>query len=79
MRAVKWRHWKLHHVWQPDAAEGAPLKLETPVLFNLLQDPKEETDVLVHNTWVMAPMLRMVQAFQASAKTHPHTPPGAAD
>jgi arylsulfatase len=48
-------------------------------LFNLTRDPKEETDVLVFNTWVLGPMLRMVQAFNASCARHPNTPPGEPD
>jgi arylsulfatase A-like enzyme len=79
VRAVKWRNWKLHYVWQEDAAAGAPLKLETPRLFNLLTDPKEETDVAVHNAWVAEPMMRLVTDFQQSVKKYPHVPPGAAD
>jgi arylsulfatase A-like enzyme len=79
VRAVKWRNWKLHYVWQPDAAEGAPLKLETPVLFNVLQDPKEETDVSMHHAWVMQPMYRLVHDFRESLKKYPAIPPGTPD
>ncbi len=78
LRAVKWRDWKLHFYWEPEVNEGKG-KLESPYLFNLTRDPKEETDVLVFNTWVMGPMLRMIQAFNDSAKQHPHTPPGTLD
>ncbi len=77
MRAVKWRNWKLHYVWQPDAAEGAPLKLETPKLFNVLQDPKEETDVSMHHAWVMEPIARLAHEFRESLKKYPPIPPGA--
>jgi arylsulfatase len=79
MRAVKWRNWKLHYVWQPDAAEGAPLKLETPVLFNVLQDPKEETDVSMHHAWVSEPIYRLAYEFRQSLKKHPPIPPGTPD
>ena len=78
MRALKWRDWKLHFYWEPEINEGKG-KLESPYLFNVTRDPKEETDVLVHNTWVMGPMLRMVKAFNDSAQKHPHTPPGQPD
>ena len=44
LRAAKWRDWKMHIVWETEPNEG-PVHLETPWLFNLLQDPKEETDV----------------------------------
>ena len=35
---------KLHFVWEPEPNDG-PIKLEAPYLFNLIQDPKEETDI----------------------------------
>ncbi len=78
LRAVKWRDWKLHFYWEPEVNEGKG-KLESPYLFNLTRDPKEESDVLVFNTWVMGPMLRMVQAFNRSCQQWPNTPPGASD
>lgn len=78
LRAAKWRDWKLHFYWEPEVNEGKG-KLESPYLFNITRDPKEETDVLVFNTWVMGPVLRMVQAFNASCAQHPNTPPGARD
>lgn len=78
MRAIKWRDWKLHFHWEPEVNEGKG-KLESPYLFNLTRDPKEETDVLVSNTWVMGPMLRMVKAFNDSAVASPHTAPGSPD
>ena len=78
LRAIKWRDWKLHFHWEPEVNEGKG-KLESPYLFNTTRDPKEESDVLVHNTWVMGPMLRMMKVFNDSALTHPHTPPGQPD
>jgi arylsulfatase len=78
MRALKWRDWKLHFYWEPEVNEGKG-KLESPYLFNLTRDPKEETDVLVYNTWVLGPMLRMVQAFNESVEAFPNTRPGARD
>lgn len=78
LRAVKWRNWKLHFYWEPEVNKGEG-KLESPYLFNLLSDPKEESDVLIFNTWVLNPMLKMVRAFNESAKIHPHTLPGAPD
>lgn len=78
LRAVKWRDWKLHFYWEPEVNQGQG-KLESPYLFNLTRDPKEETDVLVFNTWVMGPVLRLVRAFNDSCQQHPNTPPGAPD
>jgi arylsulfatase A-like enzyme len=78
VRAVKWRNWKMHLIWEPEPNTG-PLKLESPYLFNLIQDPKEESDVLTPNNWVRGPMRRMIQGFEQSLKAHPPIPPGAPD
>lgn len=78
LRAAKWRDWKLHFHWEPEVNQGQG-KLESPYLFNLTRDPKEETDVLVFNTWVMGPILRMVRDFNASCLEHPNTSPGESD
>lgn len=78
MRAAKWRDWKMHFVWEKEPNEGAN-HLETPYLFNLVQDPKEETDVSSTQGWVRGPIRKMINAFQASLKEHPPIPPGAPD
>jgi arylsulfatase A-like enzyme len=78
MRAAKWRDWKMHFVWEREPNEGAN-HLETPYLFNLIQDPKEETDVSSTQGWVRGPIRKMINAFQASLKDHQPIPPGAPD
>jgi arylsulfatase A-like enzyme len=76
--AVKWRDWKLHLRWQP-AVNEIQAKLESPYLFNVVRDPKEEVSVLAGNTWVMGPIRKLMDAFQQSCDEHPNTPPGAPD
>ncbi|MCY1200066.1 Arylsulfatase [compost metagenome] len=78
LRAIKWRDWKLHYHWEPEVNKGRG-KLEMPYLFNITRDPKEETDVLVSNTWVLGPMLRMLRDFNQSCQAFPNTPPGQGD
>jgi arylsulfatase len=78
LRAAKWRNWKLHFVWESEPNQG-PVHLETPWLFNLLQDPKEETDVGTQASWVRGPMRRLVLDFQSSLRAYPPIPPGASD
>ena len=78
LRAVKWRDWKMHLIWEPEPNAG-PNHLEAPYLFNLIQDPKEETDIHTAASWVRTPMRRMIHDFQESLKVHPPTPPGAPD
>ena len=78
LRAVKWRNWKMHFIWEVEPNQG-PIKLETPYIFNLLRDPKEETNVASEENWVRGPMLKHLAGFQESLKTHPPIPPGASD
>ena len=78
LRAVKWRDWKLHVVWEPEPNVG-PNHLETPWVFNLVQDPKEETDVGTEHSWVRRPLRVLVQEFQDSLRRYPPIPPGAPD
>jgi len=78
LRAVKWRDWKMHLMWEVEPNEG-PIKLETPYLFNLVKDPKEETDANMEEGWVRGPIRRLIESFQESLKVHPPIPPGAPD
>ncbi|MGR7950897.1 arylsulfatase [Alcaligenes sp. RM2] len=78
LRAVKWREWKLHFYWEPEVNESKG-KLESPYLFNLIRDPKEEHDVSVFNTWAFNPILRMVKQFNDSCVQYPNTRPGTDD
>lgn len=78
VRAAKWRDWKMHFVWETEPNEGAN-HLETPYLFNLIKDPKEETDVNAVEGWVRGPIRRLVLEFQETLKAHPPIPPGAPD
>jgi arylsulfatase len=77
LRAVKWRDWKLHYRYTPVA--GAPPEPPLMRLFNLLSDPKEETDIKDANPWAQGVMDRIVAEFAATTVRHPHVPPGAAD
>lgn len=78
LRAVKWRDWKMHFIWEVEPNEG-PIKLETPYIFNLLRDPKEQTNVATEENWVRGPMLRLLAGFQKSLAANPPIPPGVPD
>ena len=78
MRAAKWRDWKMHFVWEPEPNTG-PIHLETPWIFNVTRDPKEETEATMDGNWVRGPFRRMIDAFQDSLKRNPPIPPGAPD
>ncbi|MBK50709.1 MAG: arylsulfatase [Chloroflexi bacterium] len=79
IRAIKWRHWKMHLIWEPEVNDGA-IKLEAPYVFNLIQDPKEETNVAsIEANWVRGILLKMVHEFRKSLKEFPPVPPGTPD
>jgi arylsulfatase len=78
LRAIKWRNWKLHMIWETEPNTGT-VHLEVPYLFNVVQDPKEETDVNATQGWVRGPMRKMAQAFERSLAEFPRVPPGAPD
>ncbi len=77
LRAVKWHDWKLHYTYAPEA--GAPPVPPLMRLFNLLSDPREETDIKDANPWAQSVMDKLVAVFTATTAQYPHVPPGAAD
>ncbi len=78
LRAVKWRHWKMHLIVEREPNVG-PVHLETPAIYNLRRDPKEETDVAMEDGWVRGPIRKLMLAFENSLREHPPIPPGAPD
>jgi arylsulfatase A-like enzyme len=77
LRAVKWHDWKFHYAYAPEA--GAPPVPPLMRLFNLLSDPREETDIKDANPWALGVMDRLVAAFTATTARYPHVPPSAPD
>jgi arylsulfatase len=77
LRAVKWHDWKLHYVYAPEA--GGPTVAPLMRLFNLLSDPREETDIKDANPWVQSVTDRIVNEFNATARRYPHVPRNAQD
>mgnify|MGYP006179157715 CR=1 FL=1 len=78
LRAAKWRDWKMHMIWESEPNVG-PTHLEAPRIFNIVCDPKEETDVANQYSWVRTPMRRLIHDFQESLKINPPIPSGAPD
>jgi arylsulfatase len=77
LRAVKWRDWKLHYAFTPEA--GSPPVPPLMRLFNLLSDPKEETDIKDSNPWVAGVIDKIVAEFTATTLRYPHVPPNTPD
>ncbi|MEZ5658652.1 MAG: sulfatase-like hydrolase/transferase [Burkholderiaceae bacterium] len=79
LHAVKWRHWKMHFIWQ-EYMYDPPQILPIPRLFNLHEDPRERHDVfLPANTWVKVPIGRLRQAWQRSLEEFPPIAAGTPD
>ena len=79
LRAVKWRDWKMHLIWEPEPNAG-PIHLEGPYIFNLVRDPKEESDVSnAEGNWVRGPIRRLILQFNETLKRFPPIPAGAPD
>ena len=68
LQAVKWRNWKLHFMRQ-DTMFDPPVQNPVPTIYNLFRDPREETPTA--DTWVVAPILKIVGEFNASTKEYP--------
>jgi arylsulfatase len=78
LHAVKWRHWKVHFVWQ-EYMFDPPQRLPNPRLHNLIEDPRERNSVAPMNTWFWHPTFKIVSDFEASLKKEPPIPPGTPD
>jgi arylsulfatase A-like enzyme len=78
MQAVKWRNYKVFF-YQQETMVSPPVKLAVPLLVNLYTNPREEEDKPSVDSWVVAPVLKMVGAFEASLKKNPLIPMGTPD
>jgi arylsulfatase len=78
LHAVKWRHWKVHFVWQ-EYMFDSPQPLPNPRVINLIEDPKERHVGGTFDTWVYHPVMKIVNDFQASLKAEPPIPVGTPD
>jgi arylsulfatase len=76
VRAVKWRDWKLHYVFQEEPTGPVDPEMR---LFNLRSDPREETDVKDWNPGVIAAVDAVVAEFWKSVEKHPLIPVGVPD
>jgi arylsulfatase len=77
IRAVKWHDWKFHYTYMPEP--GAPPVPPLMRLFNLLSDPKEETDVKDAVPWAQSVMDKLVADFMATTTKYPNVPPNTPD
>ncbi|OLE82320.1 MAG: hypothetical protein AUF76_09870 [Acidobacteria bacterium 13_1_20CM_2_65_9] len=64
-------------MYAPEA--GGPPVPPLMRLFNLLSDPKEDTDIKDANPWVQSVTDRILNEFNATIQRYPHVPPNAPD
>ncbi len=76
LQAIKWRNWKMH-LYRQETMIDPPVKNPLPAIYNLYIDPREEKPTVA--TWVVHPMLHMIEEFNASVKRHPLIPMGTPD
>jgi arylsulfatase len=77
LRAVKWKDWKFHYAFQPEAGAAAVAPLMR--LFNLRSDPKEESDIKDANPWAQSMFDKIVADFVATTEKYPNVPVNAPD
>jgi arylsulfatase len=78
LQAIKWHNFKAHF-YRQDTMESPPEKLPLPYLFDLYTNPREDESKRVFASWVLGPMLKLMNAFQASVKKYPLIPMGTAE
>ncbi|AMO25503.1 arylsulfatase [Ramlibacter tataouinensis] len=78
LQAVKWRNYKVHF-YQQDTMTSPAERLPIPHVFNLYENPREDEGKRAYTSWVLGPMLKMVNAFNASVKKYPLIPMGTPD
>ena len=76
LRAVKWKDWKFHYLFEPEQGSSAPPLMR---LFNLRSDPKEESDIKDANPWAQSVMDKILADFTATTGRYPHVAPNAPD
>lgn len=66
----KWRNWKMH-LWELNDMYDIPKKLNVPRLYHLIQDPKEQFDIVAKNTWVLPVVTKRIVRFNKSLVEEP--------
>jgi arylsulfatase len=78
LQAVKWKQWKAE-IMEQDNVYGTWSPLNTPSLYNLEWDMREEHQVGLVHGWVLHPMAAAVSAFLASLTQEPPIKVGTPD
>jgi arylsulfatase A-like enzyme len=83
LMSVKWRYYKMITRYTPgpslDAINQGYITPQLPMFFDLSSDPHENFNLWTTTltmTWVYAPMLEVIGAFDRSVKKYPNIKPG---
>jgi arylsulfatase len=76
--AYKWRNWKVHFI-KMDSMFGVRERLNVPMIFNLIKDPKEMYDIAPESTWIAPVVFERVVQFNQSLVEEPPIPLGTPD
>jgi arylsulfatase len=78
LQAVKWRNFKVHFYFQENMV-SPPQKLGIPMVFDLYANPQEDPAKPCTESWVIGPVLKMVNDFEVSTRAYPLIPMGTPD
>jgi arylsulfatase A-like enzyme len=76
--SVKWKTMKVVFRYT-ESTSGPIIKPQWPLIFDLVDDPNEEWDLMAKRLdciWVMGPVAARLGALQQSAARYPHIKPG---
>ena len=45
-----------------------------PAAYNIEWDPREEWNLLIENSWVLGPYMKVIEDYRATLKGHPNPP-----
>ena len=79
--AVRWRQWRLY----PRTVLPTPDVLETtgvqaivaenngyPAAYNIEWDPREQWNLLIENSWLLGPYMKVIQDYRKTLQGHPN-------
>jgi len=67
--AVKWGRFKVFFTGDDPAPRNRSWRrLWAPLIYNVEQDPREETDITLDNLWLLQPVVRMIYEFLFSVE-----------
>lgn len=78
LQAVKWRNYKVHF-YKQDTMRSTAERRNVPLLINLYTNPQESEDKAASDSWVLAPVLKIVRDFDQSVVRYPLIPMGTPD